>query len=247
MSLKRFISARSSLFVAGLVLAAPAFVYGASASGQAQPAVAPPSSHQSVDDAAHRGLVVHGQWKIRVKNADGTTASTTEFENSLVDSGYVLEHLMLGSIVTGTWGIAVAPNSGGTSPCNTATCLIVTSTSSGPGSGLCSAIQAAQTTTCFGGLAYLMTSTPAFQLSGQFAASQAGTITSVSTYISFCATDTTNIKAPSTISPSTCASGSNQYGAGGFTSATATSTPAFSPVSVTSGQTVQITVVISLS
>jgi hypothetical protein len=191
--------------------------------------------------------MVHGQWKIVVRNADGTTASTTDFENSLVDNGFTLEHLMLGSIVTGSWGIEVAPDSGAASPCGKAACLIVTSTSTGPGVGLCSAFSALQPTSCSGGLAYVISGS-IFQLSGQFIASQAGKITSVSTLTAFCATDSSTFATITSTSPSACAGGTVTAAAvGQFTSATAASTPAFAPVTITSGQTVQITVAVSFS
>ena len=247
MPLKRLVSVRASLFVAGLVLTVPALVCGVSANGQNQAGAAGTSAAKPVAAAAHKGIVVHGQWKIVVKNADGTTASTTKFENSLVDSGFTLEHLMQGSIVTGTWAIGVSPNDGGVSPCGTPICVLLPSTTTGPGSSLCGAINGQETATCYGGLAYLITG-GTFQLAGQFVASQAGTITSVSTITSFCGTDTNNLTAPSTLSPASCAgSDSNPGGLAGFTSATATSTPAFSPVTINSGQTVQITVAVSLS
>ncbi len=247
MSLKRLVSMRASLFVAGLVLTVPALVCGVRANGQKQAPIDSTSAAKPVAAAAHKGIVVHGQWKIVVKNADGTTASTTKFENSLVDSGFTLEHLMQGSIVTSTWAIGVSPDNGGVSPCGAPVCVLLPSTTTGPGSSLCSAINGQETANCYGGLAYLVTG-GTFQLAGQFVASQAGTITSVSTINGFCATDTNNFTAPSTVSPASCAaSDSNPGGAATFTSATSTSTPAFSPVTINSGQTVQITVAVSLS
>jgi hypothetical protein len=246
MSLKRPVSMRASLFVAGLILTVPALVCGVRANGQKQAAVDSTSAAKPVAAAAHKGIVVHGQWKIVVKNADGTTASTTKFENSLVDSGFTLEHLMQGSIVTSTWGIGVSPDTGGVSPCGTSVCVLLPSTTSVAGTYLCGNINYQQTATCYGGLAYLITG-GTFQLAGQFVASQAGTITSVSTINGFCVSDTTNFTAPSTISPASCAAGDANAGAASFTSATATSTPAFSPVTINSGQTVQITVAVSLS
>jgi len=50
------------------------------------------------------GIKVHGHWKIVVKNPDGTVASASEFENSLVTPGngdVVLGQLLAGQV---TWG-----------------------------------------------------------------------------------------------------------------------------------------------
>lgn len=41
--------------------------------------------------APHEGIQVHGRWTITVRNADGSVASRTEFDNALLPSG--IQHL----------------------------------------------------------------------------------------------------------------------------------------------------------
>ncbi len=65
--------------------------------------------------APHEGIKVHGHWTIDVKNADGTPASHTEFENSLYPTGNgVLGRLLTRQYAIREWYIVLE---GANGPC----------------------------------------------------------------------------------------------------------------------------------
>jgi hypothetical protein len=75
--------------------------------GAAVPAAnAPESAEGKSASGAHDGIVVHGYWKIDIRNPDGSLARHVEFENSLVSApgtGWgpgVLDSLLLGNSVS---------------------------------------------------------------------------------------------------------------------------------------------------
>jgi hypothetical protein len=258
MSLKRFISARSSLFVAGLVLAAPACFSASSAQGQSAPAPlslkanaqAVPASQAHAagvasaeeestplkDDASHQGIKVHGHRKIVVKNPDGSIALTREFENSLTSKGGgILASLLVGGNVVPYYpvssGIGIDLMSSGTSICGTTNCIMVPSNTLGVG-GQCTvngySCSTTTSTATVGGA-----NNGVLTLAGQFAATQSGTITSVASIVGGCLAGT---------SSTACEQTANQGGlAGLFTSTNITA------ITVNAGQLVQATVTISFS
>jgi hypothetical protein len=198
-------------------------------------AVAPVSAGEeqsapAKDDASNQGIKVHGHWKIVVKNLDGSTVETREFENSLIagSGSSDLVHLLVVGESSGGFGIDMTTT--GTSICPTVHCALAPSSTVGVGWLFCG-----QTGyTCATG----MTQTPSASfnsvvLAGQLTAAQSGTITSVATWLALC---------NSTFSGATC--GANGAGLAipyAFTSTTV------SPISVNSGQIVQVTVTISFS
>jgi len=77
------------------------------------------------------GIKVHGHWKIVVKNPDGTVASASEFENSLVTPGngdVVLGQLLAGQVTWGGMDIRIT----GTSMCANV-CVIAPGSTLGAG------------------------------------------------------------------------------------------------------------------
>jgi hypothetical protein len=50
------------------------------------------------------GVQVHGDWKIEVRNSDGSLAKKVEFENALVGA-YVIGKVLTGLETPGTWSI----------------------------------------------------------------------------------------------------------------------------------------------
>jgi hypothetical protein len=217
------------------------------------PAAAPA---KSTDDGTHEHLQVWGKWKIVVKNPDGTIASTTEFENSLFDKGLTAEELLAGYIVPNSWSVGLlnGPSGNGPGPCGsgfTGYCYIVPSTNSTAGTHICSIFTKDGTVygTCVGGGLTTSIVGSAFQLTGGFTATNTGTIAGVTTVALYCSTDPNSNSAPATVTtanPSVCAAGDYTYYRK-FTQALPTSTPAFTPISVTSGQIIQVTVALSFS
>jgi hypothetical protein len=251
MSLKRFISARSSLFVAGLVLAAPACFSGPSAQGQSAPAPlslkagaqvstvsqanatsvasAEEDSTPLKDDASHQGIKIHGHWKIVVKNPDGSIAQTREFENSLTAAGgNALAQFLSGALGnSSTGGLAIDLLSTGTTICGKANCGMAPNTTGGIGANFCitqNYCSPTALTTTVNGSSVL--------LAGQITATQSGTITSVATVLGVC---------DRSISPYTCQTTNAGGNNGTFTSTNITA------IAVNAGQLVQVTVTISFS
>ncbi len=210
-------------------------------------------------DSAQEHLKVWGKWKIVVKNPDGTVASTTEFENSLVADGKLTaEELLAGYIVPNFWSVGLinGPSYGtGPGPCGSGTvgaCYIVPSTTSTVGANVCKEYQ--QSTAVLGTcVASGLTSSivgSAFQLSGGFTATNTGTIGGVVTTMVYCSTDPNGNETPATVTtttPAACAAGATYSDVRKFTQAYSGSTPAFTPINVTSGQIIQVTVALSFS
>ena len=214
---------------------------------------------KSGTDSAQEHLKVWGKWKIVVKNPDGTIASTNEFENSLVaDGALTAEDLLAGYIVPNFWSVGLFNGPGfgsGPGPCssgNVGACFIVPSTTTTAGANVCKIYT--ESSGIFGtcvasGLTTAIVGS-AFQLSGGFTATNTGTIGGVVTTMVYCSTDPNGTVTPATITtatPAACATGASYSNVRKFTQALPTSTPAFTPISVTSGQIIQVTVALSFS
>jgi hypothetical protein len=200
----------------------------------------------------NQSLKMHGHWIIDIKNPDGTLAHHHEFENSIqYDGQNYLIGLMSGYGAAGPWEIYFT-NVGATSagsPCNTGTypyCAIVYSTTTMPGQFACSLY------TCAGGLTITPTFGvgPTLKLEGSITATQARTIGFVGTGMNACGQTGVAFgsypTAISTVSPATCYTSpyggpTNDFGG------TGTSTTLGSPISVASGQIMQVTVILSFS
>jgi hypothetical protein len=212
----------------------------APASQKASASVAAPAAEEESaplkNDASHQGVKVHGHWKIVVKNQDGSTASTTDFENSLTPTGQVVISFSLagGSVGSTSGGFSIVLQSTGTSICGKTNCAIVTNTTAGGGFTYCANTQ---NVACATGMTTSVNSN--IVLAGQMTASQAGTVNTVNTILAAC---------PSTVTPKDCGTTPPTVGNGlnpspqQFTLATLPSA-----VSVNAGQIVQVTVTLSFS
>jgi len=186
----------------------------------------------------HEGIKVHGHWAIEVRNPDGKLVTHREFENSLITSpfgGPLTLSTALGRASTvGLWSVSLYFASFPDGPCllgpnNTTSCVAVESTDLGnsPAFFHTLTINAPfnQADPNFGKLI----------LNGSITVQNAGQISHVETFVGACAP---------TVAPANCAQEPNSYnglGQQGFTLATPT------PVPVTVGQIVQVTVVFSFS
>lgn len=190
---------------------------------------APIAAQSTVTNSApagvpQEGIKVHGNWTIEVINPDGTPAEHREFENSLFDNGpLVLASLLGRQNTTGGWGVELSGQQGAflEGPNPTAGVLVENSpTSTG--------------TNYFKTLTVdVPTSGPnahKLVLTGNATASATGDISQVSTRVI--------LLAPS-LPPAI------DYYDGTFFGFTSTSS--FTPVNLTPGQQVQVTVVISFS
>lgn len=172
----------------------------------------------------HEGIKVHGHWTIEVRNPDGTVVTHREFENSLVAPGATLLAGVLGRQNTvGGWTLTLFSQAG-PQPCVTSgsatDCLIVE-----PGSGTSGG------TNLFSTLSVSVGASGSLVLSGTAVAGQNGTIDRVLSQDNVCAP---------TIAPAACVSHENN--AYYLTSATLTS-----PVNVSFGQTVAVTVTLTFA
>ena len=202
------------------------------------------------NSSTHQGVKVHGHWVIDVKNPDGTLAQHRDFENSLESTapGFLVG-LMSGYLIPGDYMLVIGASSG-TSAC-TATyqfCGIVHNLNTYPALGYCSVYY------CTGSsLNYTYNFGTGFAgpysmvLSGSITANQTGTIGTVFSLLSTCANigyaAGTNPSGIETSSPASCVTQTSPtpwYGP-------LTDANLASPVSVTSGQIIQVTVTITFS
>jgi len=191
------------------------------------------------------GLKMHGHWVIDVKNPDGTLASHNAFENSIQLGGQAyLIGLMAGYVVPADYEIFLQAAGTGASPCvmnSNQGCAIVRSATTSPGNISCTNYVCATTLTYATNQNY-SSSANSFVLSGSITANQTGTIGFVSTYAGSC--PSTPIQTGlATTTPAACpaASATNN----GFNALTGTALA--TPINVTSGQFVQVTVTITFS
>lgn len=168
------------------------------------------------------GINVHGHWTIEVRNPDGTLAEFREFDNALSGLGSQSLAMILGRQASvGGWAIYLLGSTfTGRTPDGHAGVAIVESTYP---SGTAYNVSRTLTLTAPG-----MTDTVSqpLRLTGTATADTNGSITQVETVLS---------KLPTTEAPS------NRYGS----SALFTSAILESPVSLTAGQSVTVTVVIT--
>lgn len=171
----------------------------------------------------HEGIKVHGHWTIEVRNPDGKLVTHREFENAL-DSfgGRLLAQYLARTVTVGQWNVAL-------------TAAPTTFYIDEPGP----AASAPNPGTVIGVLTVSVSPSGVLVLSGSGTASISATITSVFSQPSACAP---------TIAPSMCnvASG-NETGASLGDLPFLTSATLASPVAVTAGQTIAVTVNISFS
>jgi hypothetical protein len=185
---------------------------------------------------------VHGHWTIEVRNPDGTLATHREFENNLIGGNYdgaaFIAAVLSRTVTVGSWGISLKGASGKNfividEPNSSMAALDSTNCASSPGGSTytCSTSLSISgpNATAGGGLAG---NTNAVTLTGSASVPQGypSTITLVET-------DNYPCTAPST---TTACLDSGNVGIGGVTL-----TGSFTPVPVTAGQTVAVTVVIS--
>jgi hypothetical protein len=181
-------------------------------------------------DGVGEGIKVHGDWVIEVRNADGSVAERREFDNALHSQGQqTIANFLSRQYFVGAWGVFLSGSPANSSPCTfnagVGECLVH--------ENFPPAFQG------FGGVekfpALTVTTDPApccngttVVLQGNFDASRDGNIGSVLTSMCF--------SFPPNTDPSTC----NNAG-------TFTATSLQTPVNVTTGQQVLVTVRISFS
>jgi hypothetical protein len=212
-------------------------------------APAKPEGSQTRASAINQGVKMHGHWIIDVKNPDGSLAEHRDFENSLESNAQgLLIGLLSGYMTPGDYMIVLGPTSGNGACFATyyQFCGIVRSLATYPGLGYCAYYY------CGAGLTYTYNFGTDFQgpfsmvLAGSITANQTGTIGQVYSLLSTCAnigfSSTVNPSTIETSSPASCVtqtSPSPWYGP--------LSSASITPVSVTSGQIIQVTVTITFS
>jgi len=209
------------------------------------------SEESNLPNGANQGIKVHGHWVIDVKNPDGTLATHREFENSLTGANQgqlLLGGLLSGYYVAGDYAIQL-----GTSICAGAgSCSIVASETGEPGSYLCTQGE------CYTTLKYTYNLQPTtgnqvdayMTMSGSAVPDQTGTLDTVSTVYNVCdfANGYKGSGAPvlptgvTSVAPASCIGSNNSA----FIS-TFTSTTVIPSISITSGQTILVTVTISFT
>jgi hypothetical protein len=175
------------------------------------------------------GIKVHGHWTIEVRNPDGKLVTHREFENSLGNGQFTLGPTLGRTATVGNWFVAVSGNPG---PCLLASiqiyCGITESTN----------LIYNQTNV----VKSLTVSAPFFgspgagtlTLSGTFTVQNASQISTINTSVQVC---------PPNVTPASCPP-VDGFGSG---SSSAFSIATITPIAVTVGQLVQITVVFSFS
>jgi hypothetical protein len=193
-------------------------------------------------------IKVHGHWIIDVKNPDGSLAEHRDFQNSLADGGQLLVGLFSGYTVIGSYGIGLVGNA--CSPLlpepGASNCYITQSLTEDFGGSVCGS-----SLVCFNTLTTAVnltgTGSPAYSmvLSGSALAQVPGTITAVQTIYGGCYTGVN--PTPNTRTADSPVACSGLVGAFSTTSGTFTGTTLATPLPVTAGQTVEVTVTISFS
>jgi hypothetical protein len=192
------------------------------------------------------GIKVHGHWIIDVKNPDGSLAQHRDFENSLQDGGQFLAGLASGYMVFGGYDIALVGNAcPPTALDGNTNCYIFQS-------GAYLNAQCSTYYACIGGLtvAANITSGQPFSivLSGSGVVPLAGTISAVQTQDFYCYSYTGSIYVPTGANPAACtATGINGGPIVGIAGSTFTGTTLATPLAVTAGQGILVTVTISFS
>ena len=237
-SFLRFVAALAMLLLGGSGGAiaqekpAPKAQAPVAATKPAEPEAAKPPAAKSENSLGgpHEGIKVHGNWKIVVRNADGSVASRNEFENKLVIGGgdLFLATILARTATVGNWYVflrdAVSP--GGTPPCNL-----------GSTHADC-AIQEPNAVAIFAAESFVNLTVQragatqnTIVLSGSAKSTNGGRISLVNTALSSC---------PPTVAPSACGA----VAPGPFT---LTEQSFATPITVQAGQTIDVTVVLSFS
>lgn len=196
--------------------------------GQAESPEQSSADEKPSGDGKHEGIKVHGHWTIEVRNPDGTLVSHREFENAYYPSS-LLASLLARQASVGFWDVGLNGSVSAPGPCVTVACEIfetgyplVTPIAPGLAQGL---------------MVTANTNTNTLTLAGSIAAPSTGLISIVFTALTAC---------PNSIPAATpCTTGlpSPQP----FTSITLTAGTSTPPISVSQGQVVSVTVVISFS
>jgi hypothetical protein len=204
---------------------------------------APPSERQP--KGAHEGITVHGHWTIEVRNPDGKLVSHTEFENGLSTNsggGATLLASFLGRVLSpGSWSVLLGPG-------YLQNPTIYISEPNSAAFTLCSNLLN-PTDVCFPNLAIsvpILTNgvyagnTLTFQGTGTVPQGFPSTIGYV---------ETDNLICLPSVSPQACFSGQSGNSNYSLTARTLNGAAGTStaPVSVTAGQTVSVTVVVSFA
>lgn len=181
-----------------------------------------------VPEGISDGIKVHGHWKIEVYNPDGTLVTSYEFDNALTSGGArELCILLCRAKTVGAWMVGM-DHTGGAHPCNDgsapAECFVQDAAT-----GIPSHDNIFVNLSVTGHDIYPWSVT----LSGSATGAQTGTIDRVRTLLGYCEPN---------VAPATCASSSSPW-----YDYTVTSTTLPSPVSVQTGQIIQVTVTISFS
>ncbi|MFN7918172.1 MAG: hypothetical protein U0Q55_22700 [Vicinamibacterales bacterium] len=195
----------------------------------------PAAPRAQAQGAQVEGVRVHGHWIIEVRNANGTVAERREFENALMTSGAMtLGGIMAGQTRPGYWavGLSESLSSVANSPCTVGACVLVP-----PGSTTDASLFPTLTVSLNppGSLAGTLS------LDGNFTATKTGIIAGVFTEWQVCsAAQSCPVPLFATPLPVTGIFSTAQP-LGRFT------TTSISPLTVQSGQIVQVTVAISFS
>jgi hypothetical protein len=242
-----------------------------------KPTARPVAEEESAapNSPSNQGIKVHGHWVLQVKNADGTLGERREFDNSLVGFGtntsgdQVLAALLTGTATVGDLAVAfISGDATGVDPSTlcegnraaTPRCFMLVARNDSLAGGLNSDLQS--------GLNDAVYFSPSVKivLSGNFGVpatlGTAGSITVVQTYAGLCSvpgingfmqsiSGQINTFQQSTVAPASC----NYNGSlpttpitmGALTSTVITSGGVATPLPVTAGQIVQVTVTISFS
>ena len=193
----------------------------------------PGSTEQGKPDGSQSaGIRVHGHWSIVIKNPDGSIASRSEFENSLVvnPGNSILSKILGRQASVGTWDVVLDnlqnPNQAvcASSPVG-AGCYITEPSVTHIINGIVPFPNLTVQVPTWG-----VNANAGLVLAGTAQAAKTGTIALVSTILNTCA---------SSISPATCTSPNAQ---GQITQQSLTS-----PISVQAGQSIDVTVILSFT
>jgi hypothetical protein len=184
------------------------------------------SAEKVPGDGKHEGIKVHGHWAIDVKNPDGTLVTHREFENSLNQSYPTLSSFLSRKYSVGTWFVVLNGN-----VCVTPVGTPIDCTISEPAWGI--AIAGNQ----FSNLS-VTNNGNVLVLSGTATAVVSGSIADVQTVVEACPA-TTPTSSPCSPNGAVSTTGATGFG---FTNATLAT-----PIQVSAGQTIAVTVTISFS
>jgi hypothetical protein len=181
---------------------------------------------------AGEGLRVKGEWRIEVRNADGTTAAVREFRNAYTDAGLIVPQVLAKQLTAGAWRILLGSQAAIEQPCvvestGTITSCVITEPTA--------AVLESGTTSKNLTITVLPLQGPVFRLSGSHVVNRDGVISRVSTSLRTCLP---------TESPFDCTSNAGQVTSGNITQH---DLPATQEIPVQVGQQVLATVTISVS